>query len=302
MSGIRRFALDSMLAQAGESRLDGVELDHLARIVDGAELGASRHAVLAQALLVHGSDGPATRRAMIVDFVASTRGAEAPIVSFAMNWLLEPGEMSRPALAARAAGWTAMIASLRAALVEAAVSHLEKARVLVLFDYSGTVADVVAGLAAAGRRPTLIIPESRAIEGGLRYLERLAPLALPTRFVFDVALEGELEGADALLLGAESLSLDGGLVNTLGSRGAARLARAHGAEVLGCAELIKRDAKTDKRLPEPRDFSDVLLAGVKADVVVDCRQVELEHVPAALISLHLTERGPLRPEALAGAP
>ncbi|WP_092162836.1 hypothetical protein [Bosea sp. CRIB-10] len=302
MTGVRRFVLDRRLVEADEPRLDATELDHLARIVDGEELGASRHAQLAQAVLVHGAGGSSARRAMIVDFIASTRGAEAPIVDFAMNWLLEPGETSQPALAARAAGWTTMIASLRTALVDAAVSHLRHARVLVLFDYSGTVADVVAGLAASGRRPALIIPESRAIAGGRRYLERLAPLALPTRFVFDAALDGELVGVDALLLGAESLSPDGGLVNTLGSRGAARLAQAHGVPVLGCAELIKRDRTPGKRLPEPRDFSATLLAGLDADWAIDCRQAELEHVPPGLISLHLTERGPMRPAMLTSFP
>ena len=302
MTGGRRFVLDRRLAEAGEAGLDAVEMDHLARIVDGLELGASRHAQLAQSLLVHGAAGGPTRRAIIVDFVASTRGAEAPIVSFAMDWLLASDELSAPALAQRASGWAAMIAALRLALVDAAVTHLRGAATLVLFDYSGTVADIVAGLAAAGARPALIIPESRAIDGGRRYLERLAPLALPMRFVFDVALDGELPHADALLLGAESLAADGGLVNTLGSRGAARLARAHGIAVLGCAELIKRQLSPGNRLPEPRDFSAELLRTSRIDASVDCAQPELEHVPAELISLHLTERGPLTPETLASLP
>lgn len=304
MTGDRRFKLDRQLKAMGEQGLDPSELDLLARIVDGFELGASRHAQLAHELLIQIAGSAQSRFDAIAKFIVDTRGAEAPVVAYAVRWLLENDQRSRPALAARAAHWTALIAQLRAKLVAGAVDHLRFAEKLILFDYSGTVADIVEGLAAHGRRPALTIAESRALDGGRPYLRRLARLQLPMRFVFDAALEQELDKAQALLLGAESLTPDGGLINTLGSRGAARLANAHGVPVLGCAELIKRQAAADlSSAPSPvppRDFSDKLLPGVERSPMIDCRQDELELVPPQLIDYLLTEHGPLRPQASMG--
>ncbi len=302
----RRFELAALLKAHGLGPLESGPMDLLRRILDGGELGASRHAELSQQLLADLAAGPpaeATNRVRLTaDFIASTRGAETPLVANAIAWLLAEGVFAPEALRRRAVDWRGMTSEARRRLVEHAAEHLGRPKRLVLFDYSGTVVDIIRELAARGAAPELSIPESRCIAGGRRYVEALVPLGLPIQFLFDAALDHTLVGADALLLGAESLRRDGSLVNTLGSRAAARIARALVVPVYGCAELVKLDARPGHQIadPEARAFDAILMRDWSpAGASVDTRQPELEVVPPDLLSGVFTERGVLSAAELA---
>lgn len=303
MSG-RRFLLQSLIEARGLPALDDAAMDALRRILDGGELGATRHVALSHALLATLAPGGRDRLALVAGFIRDSRGVEAPVVAVGVGWLLDTSDWSRDGLLVRAELWAANLNARRRALVEKAAAHLAGQTTFVLFDYSGTVADVIR--ARAAQSPCrLVIPESRPLDGGRRYLEALASLQMPTRFCFDAALDSELAavGQDsALLLGAESLRPNGDLINTIGSTASARLASAYGVPTFGCAERIKIDRRAPgASLPPPRrDFRSVLLpGGGPAGFPVDTEQVELERVPASLLAGIFTERGCERPETLA---
>lgn len=277
-------------------------------IVDEGVLGATNHVALVLPLVARVAAEPrstALAEALeLSSFVARTRGAAAPIVANALAWQrrdIVGGSDPAAAnlLAQRASDWDAKAKARRKSLIERGQIALQGCRAPLIYDYSSTVADLVRAIAAGSGLDRIVIPESRAIDGGRRYMLALADLGVTMLFVPDVALEHAVARSDAVLLGAESVSVDGGIVNTIGSIGAARAARSHGLAVYGAADLFKVSGITAAELPEHplRSYPFLLREGEDASTTAP----ELETVPPALISTILTEIGPLAPGDLRGA-
>jgi translation initiation factor 2B subunit (eIF-2B alpha/beta/delta family) len=267
---------------------------------------------LAMELVVHhASLHPADARRLVrftADFIAQTRGAEAPIVANALAWHLAsldavPEAELANRLAERAVAWGAEARERRERLVAAAVARLAEARRILAFDYSSTVAAILLAQAAVAPPITVVVPESRAIDGGRAYAEELSAAGVGVEMVIDAAIDWALDGVDAVLLGAESTLADGAIVNTIGSTMTAKLAQARDIPVFACADLYKLDRRSYRgvqRIPEPRSFATILAktqpppeTGAYAT-----RVPELEIVPAALLTAQLTEYGPVPPAAI----
>ncbi len=258
----RRLALAPRLVAAGLPPSSEATLATLRDVVDEGVLGATNHVALALPLIVRiateGGDSERAFRAAeaTARFIAETRGAAAPIVANALAWLLD-GVPDAPAgdrvrlLAARAAQWSHEAGLRRAALVARAVEALDGISAPLTFDYSSTVADIVSALAGRGGLRVIVIPESRAVDGGRRFVEAFKPLGVPLRAVPDAALDHAVSLADGVLFGAESVSADGGIVNTVGSAPIARAAVAAGRPVYGCADLFKVGQTMAAAWPEP---------------------------------------------------
>jgi len=301
----RRFALANRLAAKGLPPPDGTTLDVLRDVVDEGVLGASNHVALVLPLIARiagaGADAETGWRAADVtaDFIAETRGAGAPIVANALAWqragIAElPVAERAGALAERAERWASEARARRTVLVQKASEALGACRAPLVFDYSSTVADIVTALAGRGL-DRIVIPESRAIDGGRRYIEAFRGLGVALHVLPDAAAEFAVSLADTLMLGAESVTADGGVVNTIGSLPHARAARAARVRVYGAADLFKvgRVAAADWPAPALRRYDFLDGEGLVTEAP------ELELVAPEWIDAVLTERGPLTPEALA---
>jgi translation initiation factor 2B subunit (eIF-2B alpha/beta/delta family) len=312
MQGARTRAYTAEVAAAGLPEPDATAADLLWKVLDGGVLGASRHVALAMELVVHQARlHPADARRLVgfsTDFIARTRGAEAPIVANALAWHLAgldavPKAEFAGRLAERAAAWEVEAAERRERLVAAAIARLADASRILAFDYSSTVAAILLARAAVTPPITVVVPESRAIDGGRAYVEELTAASISVQMVIDAAIDWALDGVDAVLLGAESTLADGAIVNTIGSTMTAKLAAARGIPVFACADLFKLDRRSYRgvrRIPEPRSFAALLSrtqpppeTGPYATAVS-----ELEIVPAALLTAQLTEHGPVPPAAI----
>ena len=284
------------------------------QIVDEGVLGASRHVELAHRLLIHLAKpepdaAVAARRVRLAgQFVGEVRGRDAPIVANAIAWLLAdhngaPTDDLQRTLSERAERWSKESRARQLALVDCAVRLIGSKATLITFDYSSTVAAIVIALHERGWRPYPIVPESRALAGGRRYLEQFIEAGIDVSYVPDAAMDQILSKADAVLLGCESLRCDGSLVNTVGSLALAKLARLRGVPVYGCADLYKLDMRSyagEFREPPLRSFEEVLLAGISvpASRRVDAIAAELEVVAPELVTTFLTESGPVVPSAI----
>ena len=170
------------------------------------------------------------------------------------------------------------------------------------FDYSSTVSAIVLAMAAPNRTFTVVVPESRTISGGARYLEEFIPAGLTVRYLPDAAIEYGLGFCDAALFGVETLRSDGSFLNTIGSRMIAKLARLQGIEVYGCTDLLKLDLRSYsgcRPVPALRSYdkpllTDLSLPGLSFAVTT---APELEVVPS-----RPDDRDPdgARPRAAAG--
>jgi translation initiation factor 2B subunit (eIF-2B alpha/beta/delta family) len=310
----RRFDYVRRLEQEGYTPPDEPTLHFLWQIVDEGVLGASRHVALSIDLLRHILDSypdPAealARARLAADFIAGTRGRDTPVIGNSLAALLAgldtTPESSRAAeLKKRAAAWSRLQAERKERLVSKAAEHLAGSRGVMAFDYSSSVAAIVLRLAKGAHPPAVVVPESRAIAGGAKYLDEFLPAGIPVRFIPDAAMEHGLAACEAVLLGVETLRADGSFLNTIGSRLAARTARLLGVEVYGCTDLMKLDRRSyDGHRPAPvqRSYDEILLAGrTDADLdIVDTSAPELEVIPPDLTTALLTEFGPVPPQAI----
>ncbi|MGE0004695.1 MAG: hypothetical protein AB7S92_03805 [Parvibaculaceae bacterium] len=306
----RRFDYAREIEAAGLSPPDEATMHYLWQIVDEGVLGATRHVALGNQLILHLIDGDdGLRRARLAaGFIARTRGQDTPVIGNSLALLLaglDEADASRQAelLKARIAAWDAAAAKRKQCLVEAACSHLADVRSVMAFDYSSTVAAIVTGLAKARPDLRIVVPESRAIAGGARYLEEFLPQGLSVDYIPDAAIEYGLTLSGAVLFGVETLRADGSFLNTIGSRMIARLAADMDVDVYGAADMLKLDMRSYRgRRPAPalRSYDTVLKSGLGIEGLeraATCAP-ELEVVPAQLTTALLTEHGPVPPAAI----
>jgi translation initiation factor 2B subunit (eIF-2B alpha/beta/delta family) len=304
----RRFEFIELSRQKDLPAPDAETMKGLHDIVDEGTLGASNHVSLALSLVARvARAGRKTARDEALElahFISRTRGAGAPIVANALRWQiagaddLSPSEAAKR-LDARAGEWSTAANDRRNALIEKGIEALSRVRSPLIYDYSSTVADLVRALFGASGLDRIVIPESRAIDGGRRYMTALADLAVPVLFLPDAALDYAVSQSDAVLLGAESVTIDGGISNTVGSTPAARAATARGIPVHGAADLFKVGDRKAADLPAPalRRYDALLRPGEEASTEAP----ELEIVPPELVTSILTEVGPVAPEGLVDA-
>lgn len=301
---------------------DARTLEYLHHIVDEGTLGANNHVRLIQDLFLHLSEqitAADTRwRVMTLtrDFVEQTRGADTPIISNAMNWLLRgidrdaDGDMCQ-VLEARIRKWAVESKTRTKRLVSTGKHLLADCSTILLFDYSSTVSTLISAVCAERRPlPKIVVFESRSINGGLPYLRDLLANDIRVTFLPDVAIDFACSEADAVLLGVESFRCDGSLVNTIGSRLVARTATQHGAKVYGCCDFFKLDLRSyDGTFKNPtlRSFSNLLAHADYGEMVqdanceaqsIDTTCPELEVVPPEALTGFITERGFVPPQAV----
>ena len=283
----RRFALGPRLAAIGLPPPSAATLETLRDVVDEGVLGASNHVALALPLIARiAADGGDTDLAFgaaaeTARFIAETRGSAAPIIGNAIDWLLAgvadvPAAARAGLLADRALAWSQEARARREALVAQAVAALARVTAPLVFDYSSTVADIVGALARGGGLRLIVIPESRAVDGGRRFVEAFTGLGVRLCATPDAAINYSVSLCDCMLIGAESLSADGGVVNTVGSAPFARAAAAAGRAVYGCADLFKVGDILADQWPAPPLRPYNFLAGAAGET--DARAPELEMV------------------------
>ncbi len=162
---------------------------------------------------------------------------------------------------------------------------------IVTISHSRAVLGVLKHL--ADRRVRVSVAESRPLNEGVDLAGRLAGLGLAVRLIPDCLLGLATAEADAALIGADSLTPGGDVVNKAGTRLLALAARADGVPVYCCAETLKvmaAEPEPGARFPFQRERP--------ASEIVDPRPQGVEvlnlyfdRTESKLITGYLTERG-----------
>lgn len=320
MADQRHFCIRE-LEQLKISELDLTTVDdYLLHIVDEGTLGAGNHIELIQKLFKYLCKElqPENLWAVIStiqDFIASTRGEEAPIITNTMHWLLrdlqeESAENFKHALEDRIESWSREARSRKERLVEWGVEKLRHQSSILLFDYSSTVEAIVDGLCQKlNKPPQFVVFESRVLDGGWPYVRYFMNQNLPIRYVPDSAMYFECTTADALLLGAENLWCNGSILNTLGSNAIAAIAQQQGLSVYGCCDLFKLDLRTYKGVyqqPSIKNYGHLLLDNNQKGrdqfqnlkTRIDTNVPEIEIVPPNLLNGIITDQGVVSPDSI----
>jgi translation initiation factor eIF-2B subunit alpha len=133
---------------------------------------------------------------------------------------------------------------------------------------------------------------------GIASAQALKQAGVPVTVVLDAAAAYVMERVDLVLVGAEGVVENGGIVNKLGTYGLALAAKALGKPVYVAAEsfkMVRLYPLNQRDLPEaeqPVDFGQALPNGV--DVLNPIR----DYTPPDLLTLLVTDLGLLTPAAV----
>jgi translation initiation factor 2B subunit (eIF-2B alpha/beta/delta family) len=174
--------------------------------------------------------------------VLDAQPAMAPLVAL-LGDVLGALTGARDVAAARAAAKEAArsfregLAARARSLAERTAALLPAEGVVLTLSSSAAVREaLLRGASSRGLR--VVILESRPLLEGQGLAAELAEAGLPVTVAVDAAAEALVPDSDLLLLGADSVG-DLGVVNKLGSRGAARAARAAGVPVVVSTDTTK---------------------------------------------------------------
>ena len=144
----------------------------------------------------------------------------------------------------------------------------------------------------------MIVTEGRPDETGFTMARVLDELKIPVTVILDSGVGYAMERVDMVLVGAEAIVENGGVINKLGTYTLALVAKAHGVPVYVAAESYKFARLfplSQRDLPvERKQFTYGPL--LPASVVID--NPSRDYTPPAFISLLFTDLGVLTPAAV----
>lgn len=289
----------------------------LSSIDTGAVLGASRQLdLLGDALVdvakVRAGDPQAlTVDVMaLLDYVTRTRGASSQALVNGLERMAHPVLVSRETVDVDQERDESLVESVRtfrqdldgwlSSLRRHGLELLRTYRRILAYDYSSTVAQVVADAAWDGRKLTVFVPEARSLDGGRKYLADWGDLDVDVRLIPDAALGWALSQCDAAFAGAETLSADGGCYNTIGTAVVAHEASRTGVPFYVLSILLKTDLRTPGgERPSPYlDFLERLETSVPTGAALSVQGgfPDLDYTEPAQITGLVTESGVIAPE------
>ncbi len=272
--------------------------EQLAHIRDDRERGAAELAEAGLRLMARACSerAAAGREAMLdeaaglVRRLAALRPSMAPLGNWAAAFhaALRESPMDAGACEAVLADLLARKAALSDALIAGARPVLGRARGILTLSYSSTVEALL--LEAAAPDCLVIVAESRPLLEGRKLCRSLEAAGRRVRCITDAQIGLALADADMALIGADAVLGDLAVVNKAGSLFAALAARAQGKPCHAAADTFKIDPLASS--------ADAVFEEMAADEVWPerpeiCANVYFEPVPAELIALYLTEKGPL---------
>ncbi len=212
------------------------------------------------------------------------------------------------------------VASLRSSVVHAVTefeSRLESAQTdlgrvganrlrdgdtIMTHCHSTDVLSVVSAARDQGLSLSAIVKETRPREQGQITASELDEMGVPVTYIVDSAAHRYLDDVDHVLVGADSITADGTVVNKIGTNGLAVSARERGVEVVVAAQTLKLDPNTLSGHTvdiEHRDESEILAAEERADIGdIEVVNPAFDATPPRYVDAIITEEGQFPPESI----
>ena len=232
--------------------------------------------------------------------LSAARPSMAPIQNLLRRWRegLTPPANSNLAVARDLAAKRAeaSIAVSRRAVTDCATHAarlLGPGRAVMTHSLSSTVIEVCRLLKDDGLR--MIVTEARPLGEGRQLTERLSAWRVPTTYITDAQMGLFVAQADAVLVGADSVLVDGAVVNKAGTYPLALAARDWGVPFYVCCESFKWRGPDDPP-PELEEMAPAEL-GTPDWPGVTVRNVYFDRTPARLVSAWIDETGVRWPPA-----
>lgn len=148
-----------------------------------------------------------------------------------------------------------------------------------------------------GKEVRVVVTESRPLRQGEITIQQLSKAGVPTTFVVDSAAGILMDDVDLVVTGADAVTSQGTVVNKIGTRTIALLAREAGVPFYTCAETYKfhPDTLEGGRIEiEERDPAEVI-APAEVPPGVEVANPVFDPTPARLVDAIITEVGVVHP-------
>jgi len=169
--------------------------------------------------------------------------------------------------------------------------------VILTHSMSRVVLDALELASKSDKRFSVLIPESRPDGSGYSLAKHLQGLGLPSQIIMDSAVAHMMHKVDIVMVGAEAIVENGGIINKIGTYQLSLVAKALNKPFYVLAETFKFTRffpLTQNDFPQksvtvtpPKDFSDMQITAALADFT-----------PPDNITLLFTELGVLTPSAV----
>jgi ribose 1,5-bisphosphate isomerase len=165
--------------------------------------------------------------------------------------------------------------------------------------------DVLACIETAreqGKELDAVVKETRPRKQGHLTAKQLRDLGVPVTLIVDSAATRYIEDVDHVFVGADSIRADGSVVNKIGTRGLAVLARDVGTPVTVAAQTLKLDPDTFAGHAveiENRADEEVIDEETRSDLgEVEVANPAFDVTPPRHVDAVVTERGLFPPEGI----
>ncbi|WP_336327061.1 ribose 1,5-bisphosphate isomerase [Halovenus sp. HT40] len=153
-----------------------------------------------------------------------------------------------------------------------------------------------------GKSLSAIVKETRPRKQGHITAKRLRELDVPVTLIVDGAAGRYLDDADHVLVGADSITADGSVVNKIGTRSLAVNARERDTAIVVASQTLKLDPATLSGHTveiERRDESEVIGDEEREEMGdIDVANPAFDVTPPRYVDAIVTERGQFPPESI----
>jgi len=182
---------------------------------------------------------------------------------------------------------------------EVAARRIEDGDVILTHSYSRSVIRSIEKAYAEGKNVKVLVAESRPLLDGLETAKRLARIGIQTTLIVDSAVRYIIREADKVLLGADAITADGGVIARCGSGLVALIAQEARVRVMIVSGTYKLYPETVYGLTiEPPWLGDEIMPDDLKEIGVRGYSPLFETIQANLVDALATERGLLAPEAV----
>lgn len=289
----------SLLPAATQSLFDDISFSRV--------LGATRHTdmigQMINSVIESNQDDPQKAFDAVIavsEYFKSTRGTQSRAIYNGINLMVPRPAPEVEAQAflndvqTRIKSYKSQAAEELNKIVAYSKAIFESMRAVMVFDFSSTVAAVLAALPSSVR---VYIPESRALDGGKPFVPYAQKAGVKTHFIPDTAIMHYLRECQAALTGAESFYPDGTLFNTIGTDLVAVACNYLNVPLYALTPLLKVDVRPVygyiRSSPMPYDFVERLAGHWSPEERenVDYKGVKLLSVSPQLVHAYITEEG-----------
>jgi ribose 1,5-bisphosphate isomerase len=187
-------------------------------------------------------------------------------------------------------------------LGEIGANRLRDGDVVMTHCHSTDALACVEAAVEQGKELSAIVKETRPRNQGHITARRLRELGVDVTLIVDSAARRYLDDADHVLVGADSIAADGGVINKIGTSGLAVNARERGVPIMVAAQTIKLHPATMTGHTveiEMRSEREVIGDDERADIGdVEVLNPAFDVTPPRHVDAIVTERGQFPPESI----